>query len=250
MFMLTQERYAAILNMLKEKNTVTLAELVENMEASESTIRRDLASLDEMGRLKRIRGGAASIGKDFVFDEDDVNTKFGKNVEEKQKIAMYAAGLIQDEDCIFIDAGTTTEMMIDYIQATKAVFVTNGIRHAQKLIKKGLRTYMIGGRIKPVTEAVIGAEGVQEMMKYNFTKCFLGTNGIHLENGFTTVDPEEAMMKKKAVEKSYVTCILADHTKFGKVTPVTFADIKTACIITDREPDKRYCEITVVKALG
>jgi DeoR family fructose operon transcriptional repressor len=109
---------------------------------------------------------------------------------------------------------------------------------------------MIGGRIKPVTEAVIGAEGVQEMMKYNFTKCFLGTNGIHPENGFTTVDPEEAIMKKKAVEKSYLAYVLADHTKFGKVTQVTFADIKAACIITDREPDQRYCELTVVKALG
>lgn len=248
--MLTQERYASILNALKEKNTVTMAELMDRIGVSESTVRRDLASLDEMGRLKRIRGGAACVGKEFVFDEDDMNTKSEKNVNEKQKIAMYAAGLIQDEDCVYIDAGTTTEMMIDYIQTGKAVFVTNGIRHAEKLIKRGLKTYMIGGRIKPVTEAVIGAEGVQEMMKYNFTKCFLGTNGIHSQDGFTTVDPEEAMMKKKAVEKSYVAYVLADHTKFGKVTPVTFADIKTACIITDREPGKRYCELTVVKSLG
>lgn len=247
--MLTQERYAAILNALKEKNTVTMAELMDCMEVSESTIRRDLASLDEMGKLKRVRGGASCIGKEFVFDEDDVITKSKKNVAEKRKIAMYAADTIQDEDFVYIDAGTTTELMIDYIGATKAVFVTNGIQHARKLIKKGMKTYMMGGQIKPVTEAVIGVEGVQGMMKYNFTKSFLGTNGIHIEDGFTTVDLEEAMMKKKAVENSYVTYVLADHTKFGKVTPVTFAAIREACIITDREPDKRYRELTVVKSV-
>lgn len=247
--MLTQERYAAILNALKEKNTVTMAELMERMEVSESTIRRDLASLDEMGKLKRVRGGASCIGKEFVLDEDDMLTKSRKNVVEKRRIAMYAASTIQDEDFVYIDAGTTTELMIDYIEASKAVFVTNGIQHARKLIQKGFKTYMTGGLVKPVTEAVVGMEGVQGMMKYNFTKSFLGANGIHPEDGFTTVDVEEAIMKKQAVENSYVAYVLADHTKFGKVTPVTFAAIREACIITDEEPGERYRELTVVKAV-
>lgn len=247
--MLIQERHDVILNALKERDTIAMVELVDRIGVSEATIRRDLKTLEKMGKLRRVRGGASCTGKEFVFDEDDVVTKSRKNVEEKRKIAMYAADAIQDEDFVYIDAGTTTGMMIDYIRATKAVFVTNGIQHAKKLINKGLKTYMAGGLIKPVTEAVIGAEGVQGMMKYNFTKSFLGTNGIHIEDGFTTVDLEEAMMKKKAVENSYVTYILADHTKFGKVTPVTFAEIREACIITDREPDQRYRELTVVKSV-
>lgn len=188
--------------------------------------------------------------KEFIFQEDDVTTKEKKNVEEKRQIARYAAATIQDGDFVYIDAGTTTELMIDFIEAGKqVVFVTNGIKHARKLIQRGFKTYMTGGMIKPVTEAVIGMEGVQGMAKYNFTKSFLGTNGIHLQDGFTTVDPEEAMMKQKAVENSYVSYVLADHTKFGKVTPVTFAAIREACIITDQEPDKRYRELTVVKAV-
>lgn len=248
--MLTEERYAAILNALKEKNTVTMAELMELMEVSESTIRRDLANLDEMGRLRRIRGGASSMEKEFVFQEDDVTTKKKKNVDEKRRIGRYAAAAIQNGDFVYIDAGTTTEMMIDFIEAEKnAVFVTNGIRHARKLIQRGFKTYMAGGIIKPVTEAVIGMEGVRGIAKYNFTKSFLGTNGIHLQDGFTTVDPEEAIMKQKVVENSYVSYVLADHTKFGKVTPVTFAEIREACIITDQEPDRRYRELTVVKSV-
>ena len=169
------------------------------------------------------------------------------NVEEKSAIAKYAATMINDEDFIFIDAGTSTALMIDYIGETNATFVTNGIAHAKRLLKKNLRTYMIGGLVKPITEAIIGAEAVNSMKKFNFTKCFLGTNGIHMDYGFTTVDVEEAMVKMEAVNRSYASIVLADSSKFDKVTAVTFAAIEKACIITDRLVNDKYIDATVVK---
>ena len=84
-------------------------------------------------------------------------------------------------------------------------------------------------------------------MRYNFTKCFLGTNGISAEMGFTTPNIDEASVKRIAAQKSYVTYILADHSKFGKSAAVIFADIKNACIITDKLPDDRYKDITIIK---
>ena len=143
--------------------------------------------------------------------------------------------------------GRSTALMIDYIGETNATFVTNGIAHAKRLLKKNLRTYMIGGLVKPITEAIIGAEAVNSMKKFNFTKCFLGTNGIHMDYGFTTVDVEEAMVKMEAVNRSYASIVLADSSKFDKVTAVTFAAIEKACIITDRLVNDKYIDATVVK---
>ena len=227
--MMTEDRYTAILDALKERKSMTVAEFTEITGASESTIRRDLIALDKAGLLKK------------------VSAKAQLNVEEKSAIAKYAATMINDEDFIFIDAGTSTALMIDYIGETNATFVTNGIAHAKRLLKKNLRTYMIGGLVKPITEAIIGAEAVNSMKKFNFTKCFLGTNGIHMDYGFTTVDVEEAMVKMEAVNRSYASIVLADSSKFDKVTAVTFAAIEKACIITDRLVNDKYIDATVVK---
>ena len=194
--MLTQERHSLILNILKEKKTVTITELTEELNTSESTIRRDLTQLDKLGKLNKVHGGAIVIEDDgFSIFEANVETKSSLNVDEKIAVGKYAASLINDEDFVYIDAGTTTERLIDYITNTNAIFVTNGIVHAKKLIQRGCRAYVIGGELKLATEAIVGADGISNLKKYNFTKCFIGTNGISMDKGYTTPDLEEALMK-------------------------------------------------------
>lgn len=245
--MLVEERFNAILNLVNSRHAVTVAELTTLLNISESTVRRDLTTLDEMGKLKKVYGGAVSNDEVFVTDELDVSTKTLQNVEKKEQIAQYAASLIHSNDFVFIDAGTTTERLIDHIEETNATFVTNGIVHAKKLIQKGCKTYIIGGEIKLSTEAIVGTEAVANLRKYNFTKSFMGTNGISLENGFTTPDIEEGFVKSEAVSRSYVSFVLADSSKFEIVTSVTFAAINHACIITDRLPDPKYNETAIIK---
>lgn len=248
--MLTQERYQAILQILDEKNAVTVAELTQLLNTSESTIRRDLTALDEMGKLNKVFGGATSVKQTSGIIEDNVSNRETVMSEEKNLIASYAAKLINDNDFVFIDAGTTTSRLVDYITNDKATYVTNGIPHARKLLQKGFTAYMVGGRIKPVTEAVIGPESIRSIANFNFTKAFMGTNGIDVVAGFTTPEVEEALIKEKAIEKSYMTFILADHTKFNKVCPVTFAKIDKCCIITDSLPNKKFAEYTVIKEVS
>ncbi len=248
--MLTQERYQEILQLVESKGAVTVSELVEEIGTSESTIRRDLSSLHLMGKLKKVHGGATALTQEYISDEYDVNTKSGICVGEKTAIARYAASTIQEEDFVYIDAGTSTQILVDYITCKKAIYVTNGIVHAKKLIAKGMKTYLVGGLVKPVTEAIIGAEGVNSIQKYNFTKAFMGTNGVHVDSGFTTVDAEEALMKKAAMEHSYMSYVLADHTKFDKVTAVTFAPIEKACIITDALVNDKYKQATLIKEVA
>lgn len=245
--MLTLERQNLILNMLKDKKTVSITELTNELDASESTIRRDLTILDKLGKLSKVHGGAVVIDEDFTVLEANVATKSSLNIDEKIEVGKYAASLINNDDFIYIDAGTTTEKLIDYINNTKAIFVTNGIVHAKKLIQKGCKAYVIGGELKLSTEAIVGADGISNLKKFNFTKCFIGTNGISIEKGFTTPDLEEALMKREAISQSYITYILTDHTKFGKVSSVTFSNIDHACIITDYLPDEKFRKATVVK---
>lgn len=245
--MLTEERFSAILERLQDKKVVTVAELTKLLETSESTIRRDLNTLHDMGKLKKVHGGATLCDEAYLTNEEDVPTKSQYYVTEKERIAKYAATLIEDEDFVYIDAGTTTEKLIDYIGETKATFVTNGIVHAKKLIQKGFKAYVVGGQLKLSTEAIVGAEALSNLKKYNFTKCFLGTNGITLDNGFSTPDVEEALIKIEAVNRTHKVFVLADHSKFGKQSSVSFANLDQAVIITDELTDERYKEQTVIK---
>ena len=245
--MLTQERYKAILEILEERDAATVTELAVLVGTSESSIRRDLTVLDREGRLRKVYGGATAINRTEGALEDEVNVRDIQMQEEKALIGEYAAELINNDDFIYIDSGTTTARLIDHIGQTKATFVTNGIIHAQKLLSKGLNAYMIGGRIKPVTASVVGAEGIRNLLKFNFTKAFLGANGIDITAGFTTPDSEEAMMKEKAIEKSFAVFVLADHSKFRRVYPVTYAELRKCCIITDKLPYGGFSDKTVIR---
>ena len=245
--MLTQERYQSILSIVNEKNAVSVAELAAMLEISESTVRRDLTALDELGKLKKVFGGATAIIKPEGVFEDNVSSREVLMSAEKTEIARYSAGLINDSDFVFIDSGTTTSRLIDFIENDKATYVTNGIVHARKLIQKGLNAYIIGGKVKPATEAIVGAEGIANLRNFNFSKAFMGTNGIDIEAGFTTPDIEEAMMKEAAVNRSYMAFVLADRTKFRRVFSVTFSQLKKCCILTDSMPDNRYSKETVIK---
>ena len=111
--MLTEQRHEIILNLLSEKGSITVTELKEVLTTSESTIRRDLNTLDEQGRLTKVFGGAVEKNNGISTTELSVSQKAVFNTEEKKKIAMYAARLVAPNDFVYIDAGTTTEYLID-----------------------------------------------------------------------------------------------------------------------------------------
>ncbi len=250
MQVLTEKRHSIILSMLDEKGSVSVPELCEALDSSESTIRRDLTSLDRGGWLKKVRGGAIAVDSGVILSEPDVVEKKKLFSEEKDIIARYAAKTIRSDDFVFIDAGTTTEKMIPYIKEKGALFVTNAYNHAKLLSKLGHRVCLTGGELKYSTEAVVGVSCIEMLRNYNFTKCFLGTNGISPQSGFTTHDVDEANVKRTACERSYMTYVLADHSKFDKTDIVTFAEISSACIITDRLKNEKYRSLTVIKELN
>lgn len=232
--MLQGERQEQILKQLEIKHAVEVVSLARELGISESTIRRDINELHQMGKLKKVFGGAISIAGGMTFGATDVQVRSHINVQEKEQIARHAAKMISKNDFVFIDAGTTTEKMIPYLDKTSITYVTNGIVHAKKLIERGLDTYIIGGLLRPSTEAAIGTRAIESIRQYNFTKCFMGTNGIDLERGFSTPDIGEAAVKSAVIKQSNQSIVLADHTKFGMISSVTFAALRDACVVTDQ----------------
>ncbi|ANB61305.1 DeoR/GlpR family DNA-binding transcription regulator [Anoxybacteroides amylolyticum] len=234
--MLTEERHRLILELLAEKKVVKLQELVEATSSSESTIRRDLSQLEKEKKLRRVHGGAALLHQ--KREELSVLEKSTKNMEEKRLIAQYAARFVQDGDCIYLDAGTTTLEMIPYLNAKDIVVVTNGITHLEALLEKNIPTYLLGGFIKKKTKALIGRGALNSLEHYSFDKCFIGVNGIHLDFGYTTPDPEEAMVKSLALKLSRQAYVLADHSKMNESTFAKIADLEAATIVTDELDDE------------
>lgn len=245
--MLAEQRFETILQELTSSRAASVTRLCELTGASEATIRRDLTILARQGRLNKVHGGAVLTGSTFHGEEPDVTTKSLLHRDEKDSIARYAAGLINDDDVVYLDAGTTTVRMVEYLKGSGATFVTNGIACAHRMMELGLRAYMVGGYLKPGTWAVVGAGAMEELGRYNFTKAFLGINGVSVRQGYTTPDPEEAAIKRKAAEQAYLTFVLTDSSKFEKVSAVTVLPLEKATIITEALPGSEYLEHTVVK---
>ena len=247
--MLAEERFALILDLLTEKRTATVQELCEALNASESTIRRDLTELDRQGRLNKVHGGATLPNSQFLADEPTMAAKESLAVSQKQSIAEAAAALITAEDFVYVDAGTSTLAMVRALNgpALEAHYVTNGIAHARLLAQKSCHVCLPGGLLRPRTEAIIGAAAVTALQQFNFTKAFMGANGVAMDAGFTTPDPEEAAVKAAAIRRARQTWFLTDDSKFGRIYPAVISALRDAAILTNRCPDPKYGQLTLVK---
>jgi len=247
--MLTEQRHEIILNLLKEKGSITINEIRETLGVSESTARRDLTELDKDNKLTKVFGGAVLTNSVVTTSELSVSQKEAVNMKEKHEIAKYAASLVVPNDFIYLDAGTTTGCMIDYLDTPDITVITNAVDHARKLSLKKVKVIILGGELKGITEAVVGSETLLSLSRFHFTKGFFGTNGIHPLHGFTTPDNSEAVIKRLAIENSLERYVLADHEKFGNVTSVAFADYDDAKIITDAGIDDSYRKLSNITIL-
>ncbi|SUP44249.1 DeoR/GlpR family DNA-binding transcription regulator [Veillonella criceti] len=230
--MLSEERQSLILDRLRTKRAVTVQELVQDLDSSAATIRRDLTELHNKGLLQKVHGGAVSCDVDYFTTEPDMNTKANLFTDEKEAIAREAASLIEDHDFVFIDAGTTTERILPYVKAQNVTFVTNGTSHAAFLAARHGRVILLGGQVKAVTGAIIGDTALQQLDVFNFTKGFFGANGVSVKGGYSTPDPAEAAIKTKAMHHCHHAYVLCDSSKFDKISPITFAPLESATIIT------------------
>lgn len=247
--MLAEQRAEAILTELAQRRAVSVTDLCQVTGASEATIRRDLNALAAQGKLSKVHGGAVQLNSEFLSQEPEMAVKRGLKIPEKERIARYAAGLIEDDDVVFMDGGSTIMRMTEHLRPTRALFVTNGMECAFWLLERDLRVYVLGGGLKRDTASASGAEALESLQRYHFTKAFLGAGGVTVREGFTVADPEDAAVKALAAARARQTYMLVDSSKFGRIGAASVLHIDEAAIITDRDPGREYpdyTEVTVV----
>ena len=216
---------------LSHDKFVRLDDLVSLLDTSESTVRRDLDELESERKLHRVHGGAElphSLQEEFTNQQKSI-----KNIQEKMLVAKKAASLISNDDVVFVDAGTTNELLLGYLSQDNLTVVTNSIHHAAKLVDKNIQTIIIGGHVKKSTDASIGAVAYEQIKQLNFDKAFLGINGID-EEFLTTPDMEEAVIKKTVIENARKSYIVTDSSKIGRVSFAKVDKIENATIITNQ----------------
>ncbi|WP_348634132.1 DeoR/GlpR family DNA-binding transcription regulator [Streptococcus lutetiensis] len=228
---LKSKRKQLIMEKLSHDKFVRLDDLVSLLDTSESTVRRDLDELESERKLHRVHGGAElphSLQEEFTNQQKSI-----KNIQEKMLVAKKAASLISNDDVVFVDAGTTNELLLGYLSQDNLTVVTNSIHHAAKLVDKNIQTIIIGGHVKKSTDASIGAVAYEQIKQLNFDKAFLGINGID-EKFLTTPDMEEAVIKKTVIENARKSYIVTDSSKIGRVSFAKVDKIENATIITNQ----------------
>lgn len=250
--MIENSRQSEIVKLINQKGKVTVKELASLYFISPSTIRRDLQELAKQNLIIKVQSGAIAVNysDNIVFEQTDQEYRLREEVDREDKtiIAKYAAGLIKEEDVVYLDASTSVAAMIPFLPL-KATYVTNSPVLAVQAAQRNLKVLVTGGELKLTTDAYTGSYAIEFLNRFNFIIGFFGTNGIHRTAQFTTPDPIEAAIKRKAFENTIKPYILATKSKFNRVAAVTFAQLSEATLITDTDmPD--YQDIIKIINIG
>jgi DeoR family fructose operon transcriptional repressor len=217
-----EERLQGICKYVQNNARASVRKLCSLFNVSESTVRRDLTELEKRRQLKRTHGGA--ICMESVGMEQTYNEKKDCFREEKQRIAVKAASLIEDGDSVLIDSGTTTL----YLAAQLAPFrqltvVTNSINLMQQVSNlPNVTLISVGGTLRSNTMALVGPVTEENLMRIRVDKAFMATNGLSTDIGLTTPNMLEASTKHKMMQVAEQVYVLADHSKIGRVSFAKF----------------------------
>ncbi len=224
--MTRQERIVA---MCEEQPYVSVAELIETLGVSPATVRRDLATLEQEGRIQRVRGGVTRYREESINKRSDAPDFTG--------IAKLAASMIKPRQMIFIDSGATTLALVEHITDNSISVMTNGLLHARILSEKGISTFVLPGFVRYDHCSISCDEAISYLAQYKFDCVFIGTGGIHRNGGLTCTSESSAQIKSEAIRNSVKTYVLADVSKFNRSNFVRFANLNEVTIICDQKPD-------------
>lgn len=243
---LIQQRRNRILQIITENQKVGIRQLSEILDETEITIRRDLIELEKAKKLIRVHGGAIlSEPKKSVWQTSSIQNRLERNRQTKERIASFASTLIQNDESIFIDGGSTNQILAPMIKdLSNMLFVTNSPDIADILIEnEENKIIQIGGELTRDTHLTIGPDAEENIKKYYVDKCITSVSGIDSEVGCYSAIPSEANMKRILVEHARETILLVDSSKFNrKAFCIAFDLSKVRNIVTDSGTPKDEIE--------
>ncbi len=234
--MVADNRRKKILEMLDKNGSVRVTELSNFFSTSEVTIRTDLADMESKGLLTRTHGGAVSSYKPYY--NMSLNQRMSTNQEYKEIIAKKIADMIENNDTIMLNSGTTTLLVFRAIpRELNLSIVTNSISIAlEGTTNPNFNIILLGGMVNPKYQFTFGSDAIRQLKSYHADKLILSVDGIDSEHGFSTYYDKEAEIDRIMLEQSSVNIVAADHSKFNRCAFTKIADVSIAdYIITDTD---------------
>jgi len=230
---LADERRSLIMQMLTATGRVRVKDLVRQFGTTSVTIRNDLNELQKRGLLLRSHGGASR--PEFRQYESPFLDRIQTHSEEKRRIGVLAASLIQDGETIILDSGTTTDEIARQIKNRQRLqVITNGVNIANELLGSRVHTTILGGTLRTDSASIVG-RSAEEMLSQLFAdKLFMGGAGCDPEFGISGSNLEEATLNKAMLGIAREIVLVADASKFDKRSMsriASFSEIHT--VISD-----------------
>ncbi|MDP2560757.1 transcriptional repressor AgaR [Psychrobium sp. 1_MG-2023] len=230
----TIERRQHIVKSVARSGKVAVSDLVTEYNVSAVTIRSDLNFLHQRGLLIRTRGGAIACNR--ISPELSIDDKYNEHAEIKKKIALAASQLIEEDDAIILDSGTTTaELALCLGEFKNLVVMTNGLNVAQNLTKSlGVQVLMTGGTLRKKSLSFYGSQAEESLSRYHFNKVILGVDGIDLDVGITTHFEAECVLNRKMCSAAREVIVVTDSSKFNAVGVHKILDLQdVSTLVTD-----------------
>lgn len=228
-----------------EHKSASIDTLCELFQISKNTLRRDLEVLVSRGNVEKVYGGV--IASENILPIPDLVTfqdRASRNFLSKQRIAALAASFVRERDIIFIDSGTTTMNIVDYLTHLNTVtIITNSIQVINKSMNyPNINLIVLPGTLKRDTASLTGSSCVEYLEDYNIVRAFMACTGVSVLSGVCNASTDEYNIKKAALKKSQKHYLLADSSKFGRASLMTYGDMNQFdYILTEKMPDDAFC---------
>ena len=245
----TEERREQIIELVRENGKIKVAELSAKYGISEVSVRKDLEILEAEGHLSRVHGGAVGLNKLYV--NMDLSERFRTNAVAKKRLADHIATLIEDNDTLMMNAGTTLTYVLRAIRDKKNIsIVTNSVQNAtEAALYSSFNVILLGGELDSKYQFTFGDDALRQLDNYHATKCILSVDGISASSGLTLYYSNEAALAKKMIECSSELIVAADSSKLGKNVFAKIADASKADVLVTTKSENT-AELQALKKLG
>jgi len=240
--MFVEERRHQIIELLSEKEKITVNELKKHFSVSEVTIRKDLNNLEKQNLLTRTHGGA--IINESVIDVPTIYKRKVINKKIKAEIGKKAVDYVKSGQTIMLDSGTTTFEVSKNLNKKDLLVISNSLEICNNLIQtNGVNVIIAGGRIDKENLSIHGKSAENLIKKYNADIFFMGLSALSLEKGLTTSEERTANIKRLMMDSAKKVILVSDSSKFGKVSFSSICDFDAIdLIITDNNIETEYIE--------
>lgn len=237
------ERRQLLLQRLANTSRLSIIEICDAFGVSEATARRDIEALAQEGKLQRFHGGALAL--QLAAPEAPILGRSRDQAEEKERIGTAAAGLVMDHETVFLGSGTTVLQAARRLVGRPLTVITNSLPVINLLAgDPAVQLISLGGVFRPSEHSFIGHIAEQVLADLRADKVLIGIRAISLQHGLTNDYLPETMTDRTILQMGREIIVLADHTKFGRVSTVHVAPVESAhTIVTDTGTEAEFVRL-------